>query len=75
LSFLNPQDGWVGQTLNGLFGIYPAPSIEMVLFHFLYLVPVGALFLVQTRKVPALPSKATENVAPARSETQSVTTS
>ncbi|MFN2594380.1 MAG: FTR1 family protein [Actinomycetota bacterium] len=74
LQFLNPARGWTGQTLNGLFGIYPTPSLEMFLFHLLYLVPVGALFLYQTRKMPARSPKVAENVSP-RADAQSAATS
>ncbi|MDQ3877115.1 MAG: FTR1 family protein [Actinomycetota bacterium] len=71
--FLNPSYGWMGETLNGLFGIYPSPSLEMFLFHLLYLVPVGALFLAQTRKMPARSPKA-ENPPAKRPEAHSAIT-
>lgn len=74
LHFLNPEHGWTGQTLNGLFGIYPSPSLEMFALHLLYLVPVGALFLYQTRKMPARSPRAAENVSTPRNEAHSAAT-
>jgi high-affinity Fe2+/Pb2+ permease len=46
----------VGQLLKGLLGWSPAPSIEMALVYLMFLVPVGAMFLLQTRKVPGVRS-------------------
>lgn len=53
ISTLNPGHSQMGEFLNGLFGWSPAPSIEMLLAYFVYLIPVGAAFLRSTRKVPA----------------------
>ena len=49
---LNPDESQSGEFLSGLFGWSPAPSIEMVVAYFLFLIPIGTSFLVQTRRVP-----------------------
>ncbi|HET7481525.1 MAG TPA: iron uptake transporter permease EfeU [Actinomycetota bacterium] len=54
IALLNPDRSMLGEFLHGLFGWSPDPSFEMVLLYALYLVPIGTLFLVQTRKMPAL---------------------
>lgn len=54
VSALNPDSSTVGEFLKGLFGWSPAPSIEMLVAYFLYLIPVGATFLGLTRNVPAV---------------------
>jgi high-affinity iron transporter len=53
VTLLNPDRSDFGQLLKGLLGWSPAPSIEMVLVYLLFLIPIGTIFLVQTRKVPA----------------------
>lgn len=62
IAWLNPDASASGELLKGLFGWYPAPSIEMVLAYLLFLIPVGTAFLVVTRNVPlqTKPSPATE---------------
>lgn len=57
---LNPDESTTGEFLNGLFGWSPDPSLEMVLLYFLYLVPIGAAFLYQTRKVPMIKPRTAE---------------
>ena len=49
---LNPDESQTGEFLSGLFGWSPAPSLEMLLVYFAYLIPIGATFLAQTRRVP-----------------------
>jgi high-affinity iron transporter len=56
VALLNPDQTTVGQLLKGLLGWSPAPSIEMALVYLMFLVPVGAMFLLQTRKVPGVRS-------------------
>jgi high-affinity iron transporter len=53
ISVLDPARSWFAELMGSLFGWSPEPSIEMVVLYFLFLVPVGATFLTQTRKVPA----------------------
>lgn len=52
VTLLNPDASQFGDFLKGLFGWSPNPSIEMVLAYFLYLIPIGGTFLLQTRKIP-----------------------
>jgi high-affinity iron transporter len=49
---LNPAQSSIGELLKGLLGWSPSPSIEMVLVYLLFLIPIGTMFLLQTRKVP-----------------------
>jgi high-affinity iron transporter len=49
---LNPDHSNFGQLLKGLLGWSPSPSIEMILVYLLFLIPIGTMFLLQTRKVP-----------------------
>lgn len=51
---LNPDESVFGEFLKGIFGWSPAPSIEMLVAYFLYLIPVGGTFLGLTRHVPAV---------------------
>jgi high-affinity iron transporter len=53
VTLLNPDASTVGEFLKGLFGWSPNPSIEMLIAYFAYLIPVGGVFLRQTRGVPA----------------------
>jgi high-affinity iron transporter len=52
VTLLNPDHSTVGELLKGLLGWSPSPSIEMVLVYLIFLIPIGTMFLVQTRKVP-----------------------
>ena len=52
LSWLNPGDTWFADLLKGLFGWNPAPSLEMLVVYFAYLIPVGLSFLAGARGVP-----------------------
>jgi high-affinity iron transporter len=54
ITALNPDASTFGEFLKGLFGWSPAPSIEMLVVYFLYLIPVGAAFLGLTKNVPAV---------------------
>lgn len=54
VTLLNPDAHQFGDFLKGLFGWSPNPSIEMVIAYFLYLIPIGGAFLLQTRKVPVV---------------------
>jgi high-affinity iron transporter len=65
VSALNPDESQVGEFLGGLFGWSPNPSLEMILGYFLFLIPVGTAFLVMTRKVPAVKTKAVAANVPA----------
>jgi high-affinity iron transporter len=66
IAILNPVQSQFGEFLHGLFGWSADPSIEMVLLYALYLIPIGTLFLVQTRKVPmAVKKTPAEAQAPA----------
>ena len=56
ISWLDPDASQSGEFLGGLFGWSPNPSFEMVLVYFAYLIPIGAAFLAQTRRVPATAS-------------------
>jgi high-affinity iron transporter len=61
VGLLNPETSTFGGFLHGFFGWSAAPSLEMLLAYFAYLLPVGAAFLYTTRKVPAKgPSHAAE---------------
>lgn len=51
---LDPDASTFGAFLKGLLGWSPAPSIEMIVVYFLYLIPVGATFLGLTKNVPAV---------------------
>jgi high-affinity iron transporter len=53
VALLNPERSTLGGILKGLLGWSPAPSIEMVLVYLIFLIPIGAMFLLQTRKVPS----------------------
>jgi high-affinity iron transporter len=66
VAILNPAQTQFGEFLHGLFGWSPDPSFEMVLLYALYLIPIGTLFLWQTRKVPmAIKPKTVEAQVPA----------
>lgn len=52
IGWLNPSASRFADFLKGLFGWHPAPSLEMVLVYFAYLVPVGFAFLSGTRGMP-----------------------
>ena len=54
IALLNPDASQFGEFLGGLFGWSPNPSLEMVVAYFLYLIPIGGAFLLQTRKVPVV---------------------
>lgn len=62
VGFLNPDESTFGEFLKGIFGWSPAPSIEMLVAYFLYLIPVGATFLGLTRHVPAVQTVAAAQV-------------
>jgi high-affinity iron transporter len=67
VTLLNPDRSTVGEILKGLLGWSPAPSIEMVMVYVLFLIPIGAMFLLQTRKVPILRSSpASQATAPSK---------
>jgi high-affinity iron transporter len=53
VAFLNPDASTFGEFLSGLFGWSPNPSIEMLIAYFAYIIPVGTIFLRQTRAIPA----------------------
>ena len=53
IALLNPETSTFGGFLHGLFGWSAAPSLEMLIAYFAYLIPVGAAFLYTTRFVPA----------------------
>jgi high-affinity iron transporter len=59
ITVLNPDVSTSGEFLKGLFGWSPAPSIEMLIAYFAYLIPVGAAFLGMTRRMPAVVQKRT----------------
>jgi high-affinity iron transporter len=62
---LNPELSWFGETLKGLFGWSPAPSLEMLVAYLLFLIPIGGAFLAQTARVPrALKTRTAEASAP-----------
>lgn len=65
IGFLNPETSTFGGFLHGLFGWSAAPSLEMVIAYFAYLVPVGFAFLYTTKTVPA-----THHGAPAKPRTE-----
>jgi high-affinity iron transporter len=65
VGWLNPDSSQFGEFLSGLFGWSPEPSIEMIVVYFLYLIPVGTAFLLQTRKVPAVMPQRTAEAATA----------
>lgn len=52
VSALDPDASQTGEFLKGLFGWSPDPSLEMLAVYFLFLIPIGATFLVQTKQVP-----------------------
>ena len=52
VSALDPDSSQTGEFLAGLFGWSPNPSLEMIAVYFLFLIPIGTSFLVQTRQVP-----------------------
>ena len=61
ITILNPDESTIGEFLGGLFGWSPEPSLEMVVVYLAFLIPAGAAFLTQTRKVPAtVPARAAE---------------
>lgn len=51
VALLNPGQSTVGQLLNGLLGWSPEPSIEMALVYLMFLIPIGTMFLLQTRRI------------------------
>jgi high-affinity iron transporter len=53
IGWLNPDVSTSGEFLKGLFGWSPDPSLEMLVAYLAFMIPVGFLFLFQTRKVPA----------------------
>lgn len=57
VAVLNPARSWFAELMSSLFGWSPSPSLEMVVLYLLFLVPAGAAFLAQTRKVPATPAR------------------
>ncbi|MEA2485034.1 MAG: high-affinity iron transporter [Actinomycetota bacterium] len=63
---LNPDRSSFGGLLHGLLGWSPDPSIEMAIVYLLFLIPIGTIFLLQTRKVPMArqPKKAEAGAAP-----------
>jgi high-affinity iron transporter len=54
-TFADPDTSVVGRFLRSLFGWSPAPSLEMVVAYFAYLLPVGWAFWRMTRPAPAAP--------------------
>jgi high-affinity iron transporter len=52
VAFLDPARSWFAELMASLFGWSPSPSLEMVAVYVLFLVPAGATFLSQTKKVP-----------------------
>ena len=52
VNLLNPDRSTFGELLKGLLGWSPSPSIEMIVVYLLFLIPIGTMFLLQTRKVP-----------------------
>jgi high-affinity iron transporter len=59
IDLLTPGASETGNFLRGLFGWSVSPSVEEVFAYFAFLVPIGGLFLFQTRKVPqAAPASA-----------------
>jgi high-affinity iron transporter len=52
VKLLNPDQSTIGQLLKGLLGWSPNPSLEMALVYLAFLIPIGTIFLLQTRKVP-----------------------
>jgi high-affinity iron transporter len=63
VSLLNADASQTGEFLGGLFGWSPNPSIEMIVAYFLFLIPVGITFMLQTRMVPALRRRPAEATA------------
>lgn len=53
VGWLNPDLSQTGEFLKGLLGWSPDPSLEMVIAYLAFIIPVGWLFLFQTRAVPA----------------------
>lgn len=67
VTWLNPGETWFADLLKGLFGWNPAPSLEMLLVYFAYVIPVGLSFLsgargVPPKSAPAEPARATTSV-------------
>ncbi len=54
ITALDPDASTTGEFLKGLFGWSPAPSIEMLIAYFAFLIPVGMAFLGMTKRVPAV---------------------
>jgi high-affinity iron transporter len=52
VKLLNPDRSTIGGLLHGLLGWSPDPSLEMALVYLAFLIPIGTIFLLQTRKVP-----------------------
>jgi high-affinity iron transporter len=63
VTVLNPDRSNIGELLKGLLGWSPSPSIEMVLVYLLFLIPIGTMFLLQTRKVPLVRAPKTSKVS------------
>jgi high-affinity iron transporter len=63
---LNPDRSTIGGLLHGLLGWSPDPSLEMALVYLAFLIPIGTIFLLQTRKVPRMRAPQTSE-APAHS--------
>lgn len=51
IAAVNPDASQLGEFLKGLFGWNPSPSVEAVAAYLAYLIPIGLLFLLQTRKM------------------------
>ena len=66
VGLLNPETSTFGGFLHGLFGWSAAPSLEMLVAYFAYLVPVGVAFLYTTRSLPA--TRPTPNAERTRAE-------
>lgn len=54
ISALDPESSTVAEFLQGMFGWSPHASVLMLLGYLAYLLPIGATFLNQTRKVPSV---------------------
>jgi high-affinity iron transporter len=59
---LNPDQSTIGGLLHGLLGWSPDPSLEMALVYLAFLIPIGTIFLLQTRKVPRVRAPQTSEV-------------
>ncbi|MDQ3645605.1 MAG: FTR1 family protein [Actinomycetota bacterium] len=68
---LNPDTSTVAEFMKGLFGWSPNPSIEMIVVYLAYLLPIGAAFLAQTRKMPSTAHRPMETPSPAGVSTAS----